>query len=301
MSHDTTTHRRSRRSFVTATLAIGAAIAVLGAGSSAAPGWRTDPDWYDGAAEWALYDAVRPIYGTDRQYEATIFTNKQHADTGTTTKAEDWQSDRAVEVFKHNLSEMIETENYTYRFLTTTFVRTSDLAPYKVVASTQEDCGATYKQFVVGADEVEANEFCYFPGGGSRSSTFTPSDGLAFHDALSLTLRDYPFEADEKPVLELSLVPDQTDTHETPQKPAKATVEHVGRETIDVPYGEIEAHHLRVTHARHGGTTTSDYWFAADPDMRHVMVKYEGPFGVRYELKALDWWAYWDRSRPRPQ
>ena len=35
--------------------------------------------------------------------------------------------------------------------------------------------------------------------------------------------------------------------------------------------------------------------------VRHVMVKYDGPYGVKYELKKLAWWAYWDRSQPRPE
>ena len=49
--------------------------------------------------------------------------------------------------------------------------------------------------------------------------------------------------------------------------------------------------------------TQSDYWFAApssqNGDMLNVMVKYEGPHGVKYELKRLDWWAYW--SEPKPE
>jgi hypothetical protein len=265
---------------------------------TAGPGWRTDRAWDAGPAEWALYDAVRPIYGVDRQYEATLFTNTQRMDPATTVKS-DGGGRGSFEVFKHNLSEMIETEHYTYRFVTTCFVRSDTLAPYKVAVSSQEDCGTTYKQFVVADGAVDARQFCYFPGAGASAATYDAPANLAFHDALSLTLRDYDFDA--KPRLRVPLMPDQTDTHETGLRPGTATITYVERETVSVPYGEVDAHHLRVTHARDGGTTTTDYWFAADEaDMRHVMVKYHGPYGVRYELKRLGWWAYWDRGEGRP-
>lgn len=261
--------------------------------------WRTDPVWHDGKAEWALYDAVRPIYGVPRRYEATIFTNVQHQDPGTTVKAVT-PGPGTVEVFKHNLSEMIPTEHYTYRFLTTCFVERATLAPMKVVFSSQEDCGATYKQFVVADDAVSAESHCYFPAAGTSRDRYDAPGALAFHDTLSLTLRDYPFDSPSPPTLQIDLVPDQTDTHATPAIPAPARVEYAGRETLTLPYGTLDAHHLRVTHRRDGGTQHSDYWFAADT-MQNVMVQYKGPYGVEYRLKRLGRWAYWNRNEERPR
>ena len=55
-----------------------------------------------------------------------------------------------------------------------------------------------------------------------------------------------------------------------------------------------------ITHERDGDRTTSDYWFAADPELLNVMVQYAGPYGVEYRLKKLARWAYWDRGAPRP-
>ena len=153
--------------------------------------------------------------------------------------------------------------------------------------------------------KVDATSFDYHPDQGESSETYAASSSLAFQDSLSLTLRDYPFDATEKPVLKLDLVPDQTTPQVAPLKPDRATVHYIARETITVPYGSIETHHLRVEHARDGRTTQSDYWFAApapgsqNGDMLNVMVKYEGPHGVKYELKRLDWWAYW--SEPKPE
>ncbi len=279
-----------------ALLAFGASIEPS---EASAPDWRSDPAWYAGKAEWALYDGVRPIYGVDRAYEATIFTNKQHMDPTTTAKAVNANDPGALAVFKHNVSEMIQTENYTYRFLTTSFVEVGSLRPYKIVMSSQEDCGATYKQFIVDDGYVNATRFCYFPAAGKEDDRYAVPESMAFHDALSLTLRDYPF--DNPRVVKLELVPDQTDTHETSQLPAAAEVEYVGREILDLPYGKVEAHHLLVRHERDGGAKQSNFWFADEEGMRNVMVKYEGPYGVKYELKYLAWWAYWDRSQPPPR
>ncbi len=275
---------------------------VLGATQYSQPDWRTDPAWHEGKAEWALYDAQRTIYGNPRYYEATIFTNKQRMDPATTTKASNWRDANTIEVFKHNVSEMIDTDNYTYRFLTTCFIDTNTLEPYKVVASSQEDCGSTHKQFVISDGQVHATSNSYFPNEGIQDTSYRrpgESRHFAFHDTLTLTLRDYPFDADEPPVMKLKLIADQTDNHATSQRPEEATVRLVGRESITVPYGTIDAHHLVVEHAEQGGATRSDYWFAANEAMRHVLVKYQGPYGVKYELKRLDWWAYW--SEPRPQ
>ena len=271
--------------------------------TAAAPasGWRADPAWHAGKAEWALYDAVRPIYGVERRYEASIFTNAQHMDPRTTTKAVDWEAPGNIAVFKHNVSELIPTENYTYRFLTTSFVRRDTLQPYKLVMSSQEDCGSTYKQFVQHDGRIRAEQFCYFPSSGHASDEYHVPRAVAFHDALTFTLRDYPFDDPNPPTLTIDLLPDQTDTHGTPLHPANATVKFVGKETITVPYGEVVTYHIRVDHDCDGDVNQSDYWFSADPDMRRVLVKYEGTYNVRYELKQLAWWAYWDRGNPQPE
>lgn len=267
--------------------------------SRAEADWKTDAAWHQGKAEWALYDATRPMYGLPVSYEATIFTNKQKMDRATTTKAADWRDPGTIEVFKHNLSEIIPTPNYDYRFLTTAFVRSDTLELFKLAVSTQEDCGSTYKQFVNDGTTVDVRMFSYFPDEGASPLRYDAPQHLAFHDALSLTLRDYPFEAEDKPELEILLVPDQTDTHETPKQPSPATVRYVERVTLSVPYGTLDTHHLRVEHRLDGTTVSSDYWFAADPELLHVMVKYEGSRGVTYELKHLDWWAYWSDPKPR--
>lgn len=262
------------------------------------PAWRTDSAWHQGKAESALYEAERVIYGEKRRYETAIYTNAEHVDPATTTKAEDWRAPGMIPVFKHTVSQTIPTENYDYRFLMSGSVRADDLSPYKLTSTSQEDCGTSFREFLIRDGRVEAMQSSYFPGAGHSKAEFRTPESVALHDLLSLTLRDFPFDAETHPTQMLELIPSQYDNRQTKLKPAPARVEYVKRETIDVPYGSVDAHRLRVHHEEDGGATESYYWFAAKPDMRRVLVKYCGPYGMHWQLKRLDWYAYWEQPRP---
>lgn len=262
------------------------------------PAWRTDGAWFEDKAEWAVYEASRTIYGEQRKFEATIFTNAQHQDQRTTVKAEDHEDENAIPVFKHTISKVIPTDNYDYHFLTTAFIHRETMRPYKYVSSSQDDCGTSYREYIVRGVHVDAIQFSYFPSEGRSETRYRGGDALAFHDALTFHLRDYPFDAPNQPSIAIQRVPTQQTNRAASMHPAPAIIEYVGRETIDVPYGSIDTHHLRMEHTEDGGTTESHYWFAADYDKRHVLVRYEGPFETVYELKRLGWWAYWEEARP---
>lgn len=266
----------------------------------AAAKWQRDSIWHDGKAEYAVYRARRTIYGSSRSYEARIITNTQHMDPSTTTKAADWSRPGMVRVFKHNVSEIIPTENYDYRYLTTVFVRADRLSPFKVVMSSQEDCGSTYKQIVNASNTLSCDQFSYFPEEGHASSRIAMSGDVYLQDALTLVLRSFPFDTPPTEPVRIRLIPDLTDTHQSDLTPMDAVIKYVGRETLDVPIGSTIAHHLRVEPAKETTSAAgqaSDYWFAAEtgPDRLNVLVRYEGPFGVVYELESLKRWAYWER------
>lgn len=186
--------------------------------------WKTDPAWNQGKAEWARYEATRTIYGKQRTYEATIYTNKQYNNPKTMTKAVDWQAPGNIEVFKHNVTEIIPTDNYDYRMLTTSFIRTDNLQPFKVVSSSQEDCGSSYREFINKGNRVEVDQFCYFPDTGHTEESIDTSKGIAFHNALSLTLRDFPYGAVFIKQPELNLIPDQRNNRQTKVTPENATI-----------------------------------------------------------------------------
>src|SRR5690554_5350586 len=91
------------------------AVSLAGVPAAAQENWKSDPIWYDGLAEKAVYDAQRVIYGHSRSYEAVVFTNKEQHDVKTLTKAGD--ATETVEVFKHNHIEVVPSPNYDYKFV----------------------------------------------------------------------------------------------------------------------------------------------------------------------------------------
>lgn len=252
-------------------------------------GWRDDPVWYDGLAECAEYEATRTIYGQARHYTAHIFTNKENVSPETFTKSSDGTG-RAV--FKHHVREDVPTKNYTYHFSTMAYVGTDDLKSLKLDMGSQEDCGATFKQYVNHAGTLRWRQMSYFPDEGERSGEMQPGKSFAFQDALTLLLRGYPFNNPPK-TLELQMLRDQTDTHLTLPNELSggvSIVKYRGEETLDLPIGEVQAHHLVVWLAP---DWEEHYWFASDAKQLHVLVQYRGSRGVSYKLKTLERRAYW--------
>lgn len=252
--------------------------------------WRTDPVWHDGQAEKCAYEATRTIYGKERRFVAIAYTDKETADPRTTVKSE---SDAGVLVFKHHWSEVVPTESYDYRFSTMAYVRAEDLAPFKLTASTQDDCGASFKEVWRDGDRLRWAESVYFPGGGRREGEIGLRKEAAFFDALTLTLRDYPFEAPSD--LRLRVIPSQKDTHRVPFDQVERTVRHAGRSTQELPIGKVEAHELHLL--TRDGSVAARFWFDADGSAPrlHALVRYEGPQGVTYRLKSRERTAYWKR------
>ena len=266
-----------------------------------ASGWRTDPVWYDGRAEKAVYAASRTIYGVDRGYEATVYTNKQLMDEDTSTKAGGGREQAGVEVFKQHLCERAPTENYDYDFSTCTFTVSASLAPFKLTAATQEDCGASFKQLWREPDapgRMRWFESVYFPDAGVREGSLSLAGRRALHfaDALPLVLRDYPFDRPPEE-LTLDLVPSQASTRRRPFEPAPHRVRYVGRETLSLELGEVDAHRLSVEPLDGGDAeAATELWFAAEGGVPwlHVLLQLEGE-GLRYRLRSFERSAYWER------
>lgn len=261
-------------------------------GEFQAGAWLNDRTWYDGKAEKCIYEATRTLYGVERRYDARAYTNKQQMDPRTTTKS---ASGQGVEVFKHHWSERVPTAAYDYDFSTATFSRTSDLQLFKLTASTQEDCGASFKQATREGDSFVFFESSYFPGDGVRTGKLDRAQDLVAEDALPLVLRNYPFDAPKD--LALSLIPTQKDTHAVRWEPVPHTVRSAGTETLTLPAGEFAAHRLDLFDGR--GTIVSSFWFSASGEapLLHVLLKAVNPRGgTSYELKSHERTAYWERG-----
>lgn len=264
------------------------ALLAIAALSPPADLWRTDRTWYDGLAEKCTYEATRTIYGVERRYEAVAYTNKELVDPRRGVKAE---GPEGVEVFKHHWSERVPTERYDYDFSTMTYTRAEDMAAWKLTASTQEDCGASFKEAWRDGTRLSWADSVYFPGAGRREGRL--DGGVQFFDALTLTLRDFDFDgrADRR----LEVVPMQKDTHAIPFDPEARTVRYQGAREVDVPAGRVRAHELHLL--KPDGSVEARYWFAVDGSAPwlHALVRFEGPQGITYRLKSHERLAYWKR------
>lgn len=253
-----------------------------------ADAWRTDRVWYDGLAEKCTYVATRTIYGVERRYEAVAYTNKELVDPERGVKTDGAEG---VEVFKHHWSERVPTEKYDYDFSTMVYARASDLASWKLTASTQEDCGASFKEVWRDGQQLRWADSVYFPGAGRREGRL---DGdAAFFDALTLTLRGYDFEKREERAL--LVLPMQKDNRAVSFEPERRTVRFAGTSEQDLPVGKVRAHELELR--KPDGTVEARYWFAADGSAPwlHALVRFEGPQGVTYRLAQHERLAYWKR------
>jgi len=109
--------------------------------------------WDDGLAEMSYYRAMDTLYGKPRSYTRVVIINRQwmHPQSGVKT---DLIASDSVQVLKANIVEEIPTENYNYRYQTTIFLDRNDLSPFKMVTSSQEWCGTTFKHLRWSNDEL---------------------------------------------------------------------------------------------------------------------------------------------------
>lgn len=251
--------------------------------------WVRDPAWYDGLAEKCVYEATRTIYGKERRYLATAYTNRERVDRNTTCKTDD---PKGLDVFKHHWSEIVPTEKYDYRLSTMSYHEVDFARPYKLTVSTQEDCGASFKECWRSDGYFYWCDSAYFPGAGRREGRLGRSSWFDFSDALPLALRFLPGGV-AKQDLELTLVPPQKDTHQVSWDLVPRRVRTVGRSTQELPIGRVDADGFEVLDEH--GAVLERFWFASDETapMLRAMVRYEGPNGVTYRLKSIERTAYW--------
>lgn len=256
-------------------------------------GWANDRVWNDGLVEKATYSASRLIYGKAGAYEAIFFTNKEHHDRETLTKADN--STDVIEVWKHNQVEVVPTPNYDYKFLTTTHLATKDLQLTRLDASSQEFCGTSFKQYwraPVMTDSPERFEpasslqyfsFSYMPEAGRHTALIHAAPlPIVAEDSLPLWLRNYDFAKRE--AVRISLLPTQKSNRPTDHEPLEVEVRFVEE--------QADAYVLSVQDVRSDRSVQrGTFWMAKD--RLHVMLRHEGVDGQRYELKQLSRVNYW--------
>lgn len=120
----------------------------------------TLPVWDDGLCEISYYRTTTIIYNEPRSYTRVHLLNRQWMEPHRNVKTDLIASD-SIPVLKLNIVEEIPIENYNYRYQTTVYVRRDNLQPFKMVTSSQEWCGTTYKHLQWSKLGVSIQSFSY--------------------------------------------------------------------------------------------------------------------------------------------
>jgi hypothetical protein len=232
----------------------------------------------------SYYQGTDQIYGQRRDYTRVHIINRQWMDQQTGVKT-DPDAARAVAVFKFNIAEEIPTENYNYRYLTTVFLRRPDLEPFKMVSSSQEWCGTTFKHLRWNNDRLDIQSFSYFPNEGDK--TWHESADAFPYEALFLIAREVAAAGTER---KLNVLPPLRSTREVhPATPKPTTLSPTPAGKITVPLGTFEAVRVDVKWS----DPKTAFWIEAAAPYR--LLKYEaGP--LTGKLKFTERRAYWDRA-----
>lgn len=238
--------------------------------------------WDDGNSEMSYYDATDEIYGETRPYTRVHLLNRQWMDPDKKVKTS--ESPSAVPVFKLNIAEEIPTENYNYRFLTTVFLRKPTLLPFKMVVSSQEWCGASFKNVRWGNEGLKVYGSSYFPSEGDRNWSILANP--VPYEGLVLVARDVAAVGQSR---EFFLLRPMRSTKQVEPEVTKVQLVPSDEEEVQLPVGKKKAR--RVDLLWDGAET----WFYVDVEPPHLLLKYQ--MGTqRGALKAVERRPYWDRS-----
>lgn len=243
--------------------------------------FRAETSWDDGLAEMSYYRATDSIYDKEREYTRVVIVNREWFSPITGVKAEP-PTGASIAALKMNIAEEIPTENYNYRFLTTLFARRDDLRPLKLVVSSQEWCGASYKHLRWKDDGLQIQSHSYVSG----DHTWTIGPSAVPYEALFLLARD---AAAARQPMPLRLLAPQRTTRMVPPTTVSAVLLPGVPTSISVPLGEFQA--TAVTLKWDGPATT----FIVESEAPFRVLRYECGT-AKGELQSVERRAYWDRK-----
>jgi hypothetical protein len=243
----------------------------------------SDTLWDDGRAEVARYTARGPRYGRERAYEVVTIVVKEPFDIERGVKAQVG----GVEVLKFNQLVTMPTGIYTYRQMSSFFLRRADLAPLKLAVSSQEWCGTTFKEWRDRGPASALETHSYFEGEGDRTFPLAPAPDLVFEDAIAVVLRDDPASR------RLRLVASEISNRAAAPEVSEAAVERSPRTVaIETAIGRRRAEEVRVVR---GGRVDRLLFDTVPP---HVLLLWERADGHVWRVAAVKRLDYWNLNRP---
>jgi hypothetical protein len=252
--------------------------------------WSLDPSWDDGRAEVAVYEAHRRVYGRDRVFETVILTVKEEMDARTGVKADPPLEGRPlVTVLKANIISGIPTENYTYHFMTSLFVRRDDpFVLMKLAHSSQEWCGTTYKQVAAWDGPPHLAQHSYFDGQADSRTPLPLGRDLLIEDHLLVAARGLRLEGGAEAPLRIygSLV-----SHTASEPAARPSTARGARTApFETPAGIFPARRIDIV--QEGGAVMT-FWVEDAP--RAALLGFDSSDGRSLRLKKIGRRDYWSR------
>jgi hypothetical protein len=246
------------------------------------PGWRLDPLWDDGRAEYCAYEVEWARYGHRYPGRALLILVKEPWNPDLEVKADEPRAD-GFEVLKLNHVRDVPTGIYTYHQMASVYLRRDTGALRKVAATSSEACGVSTADLVGGRLATRS----YFDGQGDRSGPY-PAGALP-EDGLPALLRGFVAGA---PPAELTVFPSLMMGRFAALEPAAYRVRRGAPAPVTVPAGAFEGVELRLEN-RDGWLA---YTFETAPP--HRLLAHERGDGTRYELAKCDRLAYWSMHDP---
>jgi hypothetical protein len=236
-------------------------------------GWRRDPLWDDGKAEFCAYDVTWARYGHHYDGRALLILVKEPWNEDLDVKADD-PAATAFEVLKLNHVRDVATGIYTYHQMASVYLRRDTGALRKLAATSSEACGVSTAELV--RSRLDARS--YFDGQGDR--TLDWPDGAIPEDGLPAALRD--FVAGEAPA-SLRVFPSLMQSRFPELAAADWRVEKTAVE------GGV-----RLGLSRQGDSLA--YTFESQPP--HRLLRFERGDGTVYRMKKCERLAYWTMHDP---
>lgn len=249
--------------------------------------------WNDGKAEVATYDAVRMVYGKPRRHTATMITVKEEFNSEFDVKTDTYNRRDLFTVMKVNLASTIQTESYPYHYLTSMFFRQNDAALiHKVVSTSQEWCGTTFKRFSGRGDSLVVMYDSYWDGEGNGATII--SRDLVLEDQLFYSLRALSFSQGKSfsarviPSIitnKAKIVKPQTYTFTVAEdvcNPSSETTSDVGR----TPSWRVDM--------KTADSVVASYWFSMDS--MHYLVRYRHSDGRQMTIQKIQRDDYWSKE-----
>ena len=245
-------------------------------------GWRADPIWDDGNAEFCAYELDWPRYGELFSGRALSILVKEPWAPELEVKADAPRAD-GFDVLKLNFVRDVPTGIYTYHQMASVFLRRDDGRLRKLAVSSTEGCGISTAD-MTGGELVTRS---YFDGQGERTTGWPA--GSAPEDGLPAVLRDY---VEGGAPATLSVFPSLMSGRFPELEAAEWRLDRRDAGRVELPAGSFQGIELRLSR----GDAWSSYVFSADSP--HRLLRLSRSDGTDYRLARCERIPYWRMNRP---